>query len=86
MHTKEHFIDFCSKKKDEIKIELDRLRGKTIVITGFYNGQPYGTSKRNLQGEKFVIEHAMMDTSGELYVLITGHSLYLCSHQWEFAA
>lgn len=86
MNTKEHFIEFCSKKKDEIKIELDRLRGKTIVITGNYNGQPFGKSKRNLKGEKFVIEYAMMDTCGEIYILITGHSLYLDSSQWEFAA
>lgn len=81
---KQHYVEFCQQKQNEIKDELSQLRGKTIVIISDYNGQEFGKSKRSLKGEKFVINHAVFGMTGELVVFIKEQRLGLLPEDWDF--
>ena len=58
------------------------LLGRRIRITAFYNGQPMGLSKPNLQGTEMVIRSVGVSEYG-LSIIPEGHRTYMHIGQWE---
>lgn len=58
------------------------LIGRRIRVTGFYNGQPVGLSKPNLQGTELEIQNVLVSDYG-LSVLPVGHLVWMHITQWE---
>ena len=61
------------------------LIGKKVRITGFYNGQSYGVSKKSIKGQVKEITRVFVDGDG-IYVSIKGFeygSPMLCIQEFE---
>ena len=62
--------------------QAQALVGRRILITSFYNGQPIGCSKKNLQGTELTIRSVNISDYG-LSILPEGHRTYMHVGQWE---
>jgi len=60
------------------------FKGRHVIITGWYNGQPHGSSKKSLKGKNFIIRHAYLD-SNRLCFFLEGQNLGIDSNDVEFA-
>jgi hypothetical protein len=58
------------------------LIGRRIRVTAFYNGQPCGTSKKNLEGTELEIRGVSVSDYG-LSILPVGHLVWMHIDQWE---
>lgn len=58
------------------------LIGRRIRVTSFYNGQPMGCSKPNLEGTELVIRNADVGDHG-LTIIPEGHRVWMHIDQWE---
>lgn len=75
-----------SKLEDEV---CQLLMGKKARIISNYNGQPYGRSKKSMNGQVRTIEgviysrRVMNDKRSAISVLLEGTRLYICLDEVE---
>ncbi len=53
------------------------LKGRSVRITGNYNGQPYGSSKPNLKGQIKTIERLHFDMQWGISLKLGGCRLFI---------
>lgn len=63
---------------DRLKTELNaHYRGRRAVVTSDFNGQPFGISRRSLQGQELRICSVSLDSDLGIRVFINGYTLSL---------
>ena len=79
----QQYEERCQAHAKQAQAICKALVGREMLITGYYNGQPYGDSKPNLKGKILFIESAHVDQHGQICVRPAGHSLYMGTDKFE---
>jgi hypothetical protein len=77
-------------RRIKLEAEIIRLKanalviGRPVRIISDYNGQPYGRSRRSLQGETRTVERAHIDTHGATSLFLRDERLSIPVEEVEF--